>query len=168
MALVIRPETPADCTAIERVTVAAFRNAPHTGHTERFIVGALRRAGQLAVSLVAQEGERIVGHVAVSAVTISSRETDWYGLGPISVLPECQDRGIGSRLIEAALAELRRLGAAGCVVLGDPGYYSRFGFVVHAGLVLPGVSSEYFQALSFRGRWPDGDVSYHEAFNAEE
>lgn len=167
MNLTIRPETPADIAAIEAVTVAAFRDATHTSHTEQFIVNALRRAGQLAVSLVAEADGRIVGHVAVSPVTISDGATGWFGLGPISVLPEHQGRGIGSRLMREALRTLQESGAAGCVLLGEPGYYGRFGFRAEPDLVLPDVPPEYFQALAFRGPLPRGTVQYHEAFNAQ-
>lgn len=65
------------------------------------------------------------------------------------------------------LAELRALGAAGCVVLGEPGYYSRFGFNAEPSLVLPGVPAEYFQAISFNGSLPTGVVSYHDSFAAK-
>ena len=61
---------------------------------------------------------------------------------------------------------LAQLGAAGCVLLGDPAYYRRFGFECHAGLVLPGVPPEYFMALAFKGAVPCGAVSYHPAFAA--
>jgi putative acetyltransferase len=160
MTLIIRPETPADCAAIARLTVAAFRHAPHSSHAEHFIVDALRRAGQLSVSLVAEDGGEIVGHVAVSPVSISAGATGWYGLGPVSVLPARQGRGIGSRLVESALAALRRRGVGGCVVLGDPAYYRRFGFAARPGLVLPGVGREYFQAILLNGGWPLGRVNY--------
>ena len=66
--------------------------------------------------------------------------------------------------MECALEEMRALGAAGCVVLGDPSYYSRFGFKLEPSLVLPGVPSEYFQAIAFDGSLPSGIVSYHESF----
>lgn len=168
--LLIREERPADVAAIERVTMAAFANAAHTSHTEQFIVNALRRAGRLTVSLVAQvgEAEEIVGHVAVSPVSVSpSGVQGWYGLGPISVLPARQGQGVGARLMAAALARLQKAGAAGCVVLGDPAFYARFGFAVRAGLSLPGVPAEYFQAVRFdEGEWPVGSVQYHEAFEA--
>ncbi|RQO53368.1 HAD family hydrolase [Variovorax sp. KBW07] len=171
--LLIRDERPGDAAAIERVTTAAFANAAHASHTEQFIVNALRRAGQLTVSLVAQaaqtgeDEQEIVGHVAVSPVSISSSgATDWYGLGPISVVPGRQGQGIGAALMASALERLRQAGAAGCVVLGDPAYYGRFGFVAQPGLVLPGVPAEYFQAIRFDGAWPTGDVRYHEAFDA--
>jgi putative acetyltransferase len=164
----IRPETPADIPAIHRLTVAAFEHASHTSHTEAFIIDALRRAGKLTVSLVAQNQGDIVGHVAVSPVVITEGAENWYGLGPISVLPTCQGQGIGIQLMESALFELKQLGAAGCVVLGDPLYYGRFGFVAQPALILPGVPPEYFQALSINGSWPAGNVNYHEAFNATE
>lgn len=163
----IRPEEPADIAAIEAVTAAAFREAPHTSHTEQFIVNALRRAGALTLSLVAAADGAIVGHVAVSPVTISDGSAGWYGLGPISVAPEHQQLGIGSQLMRQALAELRRLGAAGCVLLGDPAYYGRFGFKAEPTLVLPEVPPEYFQAIAFATVIPSGTVTYHPAFNAQ-
>lgn len=166
MTIQFRNETAADLTAIEALTTAAFLGAPHTDHTEQFIVNALRRAQQLTVSIVAQEDGVIVGHVAVSPVTISDGSARWYGLGPISVAPDRQGQGIGSRLMQAALDALREHGAAGCVVLGDPAYYGRFGFVAVPSVVLPGVPPEYFQTLSLDGSTPSGTVQYHDAFNA--
>lgn len=167
MRVCIRQEQRSEAEAIEALVAAAFRDARHSSHTEQFIVKALREAGQLALSLVAEEEGALVGHVAVSPVTISDGSDGWYGLGPISVAPARQGQGIGSRLMQEALAELRRRDAAGCVVLGDPGYYGRFGFQAEPALVLPDVPPEYFQALAFRGRVPTGRVSYHEAFNAQ-
>jgi putative acetyltransferase len=167
MSIRIRKEAPADVAVIEAVTVAAFQDAAHTDHTEQFVVNALRKSGQLSVSLVADDDGAIIGHVAVSPVTISDGAAGWYGLGPISVAPEHQRQGVGALLMEQALAELSGLGASGCVVLGDPGYYSRFGFKAEPSLVLPGVPPEYFQAISFTGSLPSGDVSYHESFAAQ-
>ncbi len=148
------------------MTIAAFLNAPHTSHTEQFIVSALRKARRLTISLVADLEGSVVGHVAVSPVTISDGASGWFGLGPISVAPEHQRRGVGSRLMREALSILREQGAAGCVVLGEPEYYSRFGFEVDPNLILPEVPPEYFQAVSFGSSRPLGTVSYHEAFNA--
>ncbi|WP_257387894.1 GNAT family N-acetyltransferase [Tahibacter caeni] len=166
MSLHLRHETPGDAAAIDAVTVAAFRDAPHTQHTEQFIVRALRAAGQLSVSLVAEHDGVMVGHVAMSTVAISDGAKDWYGLGPVSVIPSHQGRGIGSQLVTQTLADLRERGAAGCVVLGEPGYYSRFGFRAEPQLNFPGVPPEYFQALPFGAALPRGNVSYHEAFSA--
>jgi putative acetyltransferase len=163
---IIRPETPSDVAAIHIVTVAAFLHAPHTDHTEQFIVDALRNAGALSISLVVEDGGVVVGHVAVSPVSISDGSTGWFGLGPISVSPELQGRGIGSLLMQGVLRLLRERGAAGCVLLGDPAYYSRFGFKPEAGLVLPEVAMEYFQALPFGPSLPPGGVTFHEAFSA--
>ena len=167
MSLQLRHETPADAAAIEHLTRAAFLAAPHTSHTEQFIVNALRRAGALSVSLVAEDDAAVVGHVALSPVSVSDGSSGWYGLGPLSVAPQRQGQGIGSRLVRQALAELRGRGAAGCVLLGDPAYYGRFGFKPEPTLVLPGVPPEYFQALSFGGAVPAGTVAYHPAFDAQ-
>ncbi|WP_208510186.1 GNAT family N-acetyltransferase [Variovorax paradoxus] len=162
----IRQETPADAPAIEAVTIAAFEHAAHTSHTEQFIVRALRARGQLTVSLVAIEDEAIVGHVAVSPIRIDGQTGDWYGLGPLSVRPGCQGRGIGSQLMAQALDALRLRRAGGCVLLGDPTYYARFGFRAEPGLTLPGVPPEYFMALALAGAMPTGSVAYGEAFDA--
>jgi len=166
MNITIRDERNEDIEAIEKLTEAAFQNAEHTSHTEHFIVNSLRNYGQLTVSLVAIEDSAIVGHVAISPVQISSGEMGWYGLGPISVHPNKQGLGIGSLLMNKSLEKLKNLGAKGCVLLGDPKYYSRFGFRTYPELILPDVPSEYFQALSFSGNIAKGYVSYHEAFNA--
>ncbi|WP_150628266.1 GNAT family N-acetyltransferase [Pseudomonas fluorescens] len=168
MHMTIRNEQPQDIEAISRLTEAAFRNEEYSSHTEHFIVNALRRTGQLSISLVASEHDEILGHVAISPVSISSGVTGWYGLGPISVRPDRQGKGIGSALMRAALQQLRQQGAAGCVVLGDPAYYGRFGFKAHPGLELPDVPPEYFQALSFTGELPVGVVKYAAAFDARE
>jgi putative acetyltransferase len=162
----LRHEEPQDVPVIERVTRQAFLNAPHTSHTERFIVGALRRAGKLTVSLVAARDGEVIGHVAASPVRISGVETGWFGLGPVSVLPEQQGSGIGSALVMEALLALAAAGAGGCVVLGAPEFYERFGFKVTAGLTLPGVAPEFFMAVAFDDVIPTGIVAYHEAFEA--
>lgn len=163
----IRPESPSDVAAIHALTAAAFMDAPHADHTEPFIVDALRKAGALTISLVAEvAGAAIAGHVAVSPVSISDGSAGWYGLGPISVRPDLQRRGIGTLLMRAALSRLRESGAAGCVVLGDPAYYARFGFRPVPGLVLPDVPPEYFQAIAFGPSFPGGVVRYHDAFSA--
>lgn len=169
MTIQIRRETSTDIAAIETVTIAAFANAPHTSHTEQFIVRALRAANALTLSLVAEEQGQVVGHVALSPVTITDthghKTASWHGLGPISVLPARQGQGIGARLMKQALAELRARHAAGCVLLGDPAYYARFGFQAHAGLELPGVPPAYFMALALHGPVPQGIVQYSNAFN---
>lgn len=180
MTINIRKEEPADIDAIHKVTTAAFLNAPHTDYTEQFIVDALRKSEVLTISLVAEEQNKseeqvkIVGHVAVSPVTISDGTESWYGLGPISVHPDQQDKGIGLRLMKAAIEQLKHINAKGCVLLGDPDYYQRFGFEPKAGLILPDVPPEYFQALMIeedkllQNKVPQGEVVYHDSFSAKE
>lgn len=162
----IRPELPVDVGAIAALTKAAFLNAPHAAHTEAFIVNALRRAGALSVSLVAEQGGVLVGHVATSPVGVSDGSPGWHGLGPISVLPEHQRSGIGSALMRAALRSLREQGATGCMLVGDPAYYRRFGFRTEEQLVYPGVPPEYFMVLPFTDALAQGTVTFHEAFGA--
>lgn len=168
MHIEIRPEQPEDAQSIHELTVAAFLEAPHTDHTEQFIVRALRNSNALSVSLVAEENGHIVGHVALSPVVISDGSDHWYGLGPLSVLPSCQNKGIGSKLMDAAIQALDQIGAHGCVLLGDPSYYHRFGFSPKEGLMLSGVPAEYFQALVIQGDVPQGEVAYHESFLAKD
>ncbi|KAJ6088678.1 acyl-CoA N-acyltransferase [Penicillium sp. IBT 16267x] len=163
----IRPETKNDESAIEEVTLAAFMNAEHSNHNEQIIVRDLREANKLSLSLVAEDEltQKIMGHVAVSAVKLSDGSENWYGLGPISVLPQHQGNGIGSLLVERAMADLQSRHAAGCVVLGNPNYYTRFGFKADPSLQLPGVPWEYFMALTWRKPTPTGTALYHKAFD---
>lgn len=165
--IVIRPETPGDVGAIAEVTVAAFRTLAISDNTEQFIIAALRAADALAVSLVAELGGRVVGHVAFSPVTISDGSRNWYGLGPVSVLPEYQRQGIGSALVKKGLSTLKGLNAQGCCLVGDPEYYKRFGFRNISGLVHEGVPPEAFLALPLSGHTPQGTVVFHDGFKAD-
>ncbi|AWH25674.1 N-acetyltransferase [Stenotrophomonas sp. YAU14D1_LEIMI4_1] len=162
----IRPEQPADVAAIHALTEAAFRQAEHSSHTEQFILDALRARGELTVSLVAEQDGEVVGHVAVSPVAVSDGSTGWFGLGPISVLPARQGQGVGAALMQAAIDALRGQQAHGCVLLGEPAYYGRFGFRADPGLILPGVPAEYFQALCLQPPMAQGEVRYSPAFEA--
>lgn len=137
-------------------------------HTEQFIVKALRVTGALAVSLVAEVDGQVVGHAAFSPVTVSDGMPDWYGLGPVSVLPAYQRQGIGKALIREGLTRLQALGARGCSLVGHPDYYVKFGFRNTDQLLHPGVPPEFFLTLSFDGHWPQGTVAFHPAFGARE
>ncbi|NML40667.1 N-acetyltransferase [Chitinophaga sp. G-6-1-13] len=165
---IIRKETISDILQIDAVTKAAFLSAAHASGTEQFIIRALRASGQLTVSLVVEENGALIGHVAISPVEISSGDKGWFGLGPVSVLPEKQGAGIGSALIKAALTALGQSPAKGCVVLGDPAYYGRFGFKTDARLLYPEAPAEYFQVLAFEGMVPTGTVQYHASFYVTE
>ncbi|MDP3584988.1 MAG: N-acetyltransferase [Thiobacillus sp.] len=163
----IRNETAADVSAITEVTVAAFETLEISNHTEQYIVAALRAAGVLTVSLVAEVEGRVIGHIAFSPVTISDGTQNWYGLGPVSVLPAYQRQGVGTALIREGLARLKAINAQGCCLVGHPDYYRKFGFTHLPGLVLEGVPPEVFFALSFDGHAPQGTVTFHEGFQAE-
>ena len=165
--ITLRPASPTDTPAIRAVTKAAFENAAHSDHTEHFIVDALISNDALTVSLIAEADGEVIAHIAISPVSISDGSDQWFGLGPISVLPAYQRQGIGTRLMEQALAALKDSAAHGCVVLGDPDFYQRFGFSAAADMVLPGVPAEYFQALRYSAEKPRGEVSYHQAFDAQ-
>ena len=164
---IIRDETEADFAAITEVTVAAFESLEISGHTEQFIVEALRAANALSLSLVAEIDGRVVGHIAFSPLTISDGTPSWYGLGPVSVSPEFQRQGIGKALIQEGLSRLKDMNARGCCLVGHPDYYRQFGFENVSDLVCDGVPQEVFFALSFDGHIPHGEVTFHEAFNAE-
>ncbi len=164
--ITIRRETPADEAAIGQVTRRAFLTNPHSRQTEEFIVEALRAADALSVSLVAEDAGRIVGHLALSPLGIADSADGWFGLGPISVEPECQRRGIGRALMEKAIAELRLIDAKGCVLVGDPAFYTRFGFASEAALTLAGVPQEYVLSLPLGSACARGEISFHAAFQA--
>lgn len=167
MEIGIRNESAADVGVITEVTVAAFKTLEISNHTEQFIVEALRAAGALTLSLVAEVHGRLVGHIAFSPLTIADGTPDWYGLGPVSVLPEYQRRGVGTALIRQGLDRLREVKARGCCLVGHPQYYRRFGFENVPGLVVEGVPPEVFFALSFTGLYPQGEVTFHEGFRAD-
>ncbi|CAN7322472.1 N-acetyltransferase [Pseudorhodoferax sp. LjRoot39] len=167
MATTIRPEAPSDGDSIEQVTRRAFLSHPYSHQTEQFIIRALRADHALSVSFVAEEAGRVIGHIAFSPVTISDGAVDWYGLGPISVDPEWQRRGVGRALMERGLAELRKIGANGCILVGDPAFYTRFGFANNPALVLEDVPQEYVLSLSFGTSYALGKVRFHSAFQAK-
>ncbi len=167
LGIVIRNETDADIDAITEVTIAAFATLEISGHTEQFIIEALRAAGALTVSLVAELDGRVIGHIAFSPVTISDGTQDWYGLGPVSVSPDHQRKGIGKALIREGLSRLKKLKAQGCFVVGHPEYYRKLGFNNVPGLGIEGVPPEVFFALPFHGHTPEGTVAFHDAFKAD-
>lgn len=165
--MIIRKEMESDVEAISEVTKAAFKNHPRSNQTEQFIVNALRVAGALTISLVAEVDGKVVGHIAFSPVTISDGSHNWYGIGPVSVLPEYQKQGIGKSLIRKGLSLLKDMGGKGCVLVGDPKYYERFGFRNLPDLVLNGVPQEYFLALPFGKGKTQGVVVFHQGFTAK-
>lgn len=163
----VRPEADGDADAVREVNIAAFRDHPISRQTEHRIVDALRDAGALQLSLVAVTDGRVVGHIAFSDAGLGGTGPAWSLLGPVAVLPELQGAGIGSALVESGLRELRDRGASGCVLVGDPAFYSRFGFTTFPDLSYPGVPHEYVLALQFAGWEPSGVIHAHQAFEIE-
>lgn len=165
--MIIRKEQNSDIDAITDVTIAAFKNHPISRQTEHFIVTALRQGNVLTISLVAEIDEQIVGHIAFSPITISDGTTEWYGLGPVSVLPEYQRQGIGKALINKGLSLLKDMDAKGCALVGPPDYYKKFGFKNYPEMIHEGIPQEVFLALPFTEKIPKGIVVFHEGFKAE-
>lgn len=164
--VLIRDETNTDYGVISDVTESAFETMEISNHTEHFVIDALRSANALTISLVAEIDGLVVGHIAFSPVTMSDGTSDWYGLGPVSVRPDFQSKGIGKALIEEGLSRLRKLNAKGCCLVGHPEYYRQFGFDNVEGLIHEGVPQEVFFTLSFDGYMPQGNVTFHEGFAA--
>ena len=162
--MIVRPERTSDVAAIGRVTTKAFDGKWYADGSEAAISERLRKAGVLTVSLVAEGEGEVIGHVAFSPVELSGGDTGWYALGPIAVHPDWQGAGIGSELVRQGLAALRTLEAAGCVLIGEPAYYQRFGFRHPDGLSVKGDAADYFMALTLRAPQPLGIVTFHPAF----
>ena len=162
--LYIRPEEDSDIDVIDDVIQSAFENHPHSNQDEHLIVSELRNKDALSISLVAESEGQIVGHVAFSTVTVNKEDISWYGLGPVSVHPGYQSQGIGTALIEKGLEALQELNAQGCVLVGKPEFYNRFGFYQQDKLYYKGVPEEYFLVRPFENEMPSGEVKYHEAF----
>lgn len=158
MTLAIREETPADFPAIRAVNEAAF-----AGAQEADLVDALRRDGDLLLSLVAEDGG-VIGHVACSRMHVEGDPA--VALAPVAVLPARQSRGAGTALIEDGLQRLRQSGETLVFVLGAPAYYGRFGFAATpAARFETPYPGPYFQSLALSPRaLSSGAVRYARAF----
>jgi putative acetyltransferase len=162
--VVIRPERTEDADAIHRLTEQAFSGQPFSSGTEAGIIRALRASDHLPLSLVAQAGASLVGHAAFSPVEVSGGEGAWFGLGPISVRPDLQRRGIGRRLVADGLDRLRARGAAGCALIGNPAVYSRYGFG-SGSLTYDGVHPALVQYVAFGDAPPRGRLVFGREFD---
>jgi putative acetyltransferase len=163
--MLIRQEHNGDLAAITSVTTRSFTDVEHSDQTESKIVERLRAPSDLAVSLVAVKDYMVVGHVAFSPIAVAGANDGWFGLGPVSVVPDHHGRGIGSALIRAGLEQLRYRDAAGCVVLGNPDYYRRFGFERTDRLRYEGAPPEHFMCLVLTtNNPPSGRVTDAQAF----
>lgn len=164
-AFFLRAETRADVDAIKTLTSEAFRHQPHSNQTEAAIIEGLREAGALTLSLVAHYAQRIIGQISVSAVNVSGGAQGWFGIGPLSVAPDFQGQGVGTDLVWQTLRTMRQRGAAGCVVLGEPAYYGRFGFRSTPALSLDGAPPGCFLVRPYERVVPLGTVQFHSAFD---
>lgn len=146
----IRSEKPQDESGVRRVHEAAF--APSL--LEANLVDMLRKTGKALVSLVALEDGQTVGHVLFSPVSIAIAPDQFraVGMAPVAVLPEAQNKGIGSRLVRQGLDQCREAGYDAVVVLGHTSYYPRFGFLPGSrfGLENEYNANEAFMALALK------------------
>jgi putative acetyltransferase len=165
--VIVRPETTRDFDGIREANIAAFQGHPYSQQTEHLIVEALRAADALELSFVSECDGEVVGHIAFSAAGIGGSSTGWFVLGPVAVQPARQGEGIGRSLVETGLDALRSRGACGCVLVGDPAFYIRFGFRPYPGVAWRGVPDENVLCLPMCGEMPTGDVVHHPAFLAE-
>jgi len=162
----IRPEASGDVDAVSAVLTAAFR-----GNDEAALVRMLHADGSVVVSLVAVVGSDLVGHVLFSRLTIRTETAALPGLAlaPLAVLPAFERRGIGAALVREGLQRLVNLGETVVIVLGEPAYYTRFGFSPERALRLRSrYSGPAFMALELAPRTLDGvtgDVVYPPAFD---
>jgi putative acetyltransferase len=167
MDLTIRPEKPGDYAAIYDLTKRAFAPMPYADGDEQDLINQLRDAGALVISLVAELEGRVVGHVAISPAFPADGSDGWYALGPVSAEPELKHQGIGSAIISAGIDMLRARDAAGCVLVGNPAYYSRFGFLSFANLCPDGEPAEFYQILPLRIAEPNAVVAFHPLFHSD-
>ena len=162
--MIIRNERPADIDAIRAITQAAFAPMPFSAGTEGAVIDGLRRDGDLSLSRVAEEGGQIIGHIALSPVSVAGERDGMFGLGPVCAVPGRQRSGIGTALIRDALDWLRAHEAKACFLVGDSAYYSRFGFVGECGLSHGSVPATAVQGLWLDGRARRGEIVYAPAF----
>lgn len=160
--LICRTERPGDGEEIDELVCAAFGR-----EQEGDLVWALREQGAISLSQVAEYDDAIIGHLLMSPVLIEGEDIGWLALAPISVWPECQNQGIASALIRAALDCANELDWAGVVLLGKPEFYGRFGFKLASELGLEYAHAnpdEPLLAMALKQPTATGYVTYHPAF----
>ena len=160
--LICRTERPGDGDEIDELVCAAFGR-----EQEGDLVWALREQGAISLSQVAEYDDAIIGHLLMSPVLIEGEDIGWLALAPVSVWPECQNQGIASALITAALDCANELDWAGVVLLGNPEFYSRFGFKPASEFGLEyesATTGEQFMAMALKAQPVSGRVTYHPLF----
>lgn len=165
MDITIRPETSDDAPAIHALTRRAFATVPYADGDEQDLIDRLREAGALLLSLVAERDGAIVGQVTLSPATHETGVAGWLALGPVSAEPDLKHQGIGSALIRAAIDWMKAQGASGCILLGNPAYYGRFGFAVSPAQSPENLPGQYFQVLTLECAAPSGRFGFHPLFD---
>ena len=160
----IRNENESDVEVIRTITEAAFREMPYAGGDEQDVIDRLRAAGVLSLSLVAIIDQEVVGHVAFSPAVAGDDSQPWFALGPVSVRPDLQRQGIGSKLIESGLAQVDNLGALGCILTGNPEYYKKFGFALSPENAPPTEPKQFFMIRLLKSSRAVGPFAFHAAF----
>ena len=170
--MLIRRETPADRSTVHTIHSEAFRREPGVTPVEAPLVEELRADGDLldALSLVAVRDGEVVGHVCCSRARVGDDTTSAVGLGPLGVLPAHQASGVGSALVHAVLGAADALGYGVVVLLGNPAYYGRFGFVTASTLSITAPDpawDKHFQVRTLTGYKPTqaGAFEYAPAFS---
>lgn len=166
MKCLIRPERADDYAAIYDVTKRAFAPMPFAAGDEQDLIDKLREAGALELSLVAEHDGKVVGQISFTPAFAADGAPGWYALGPVSVETALKHKGIGSELILAGIAWLREQEAAGCVLVGNPAYYVRFGFKPYPALAPEGEPAEYYLILPLKIEHPSAVVGFHPLFYA--
>ena len=164
--LKIRAECRGDASAIGDVIRTAFFGMPYAAGDEAELVETLRRENALSVSLVAELAGAVVGQIVFSPAQAADGTQPWYALGPVAVVAALQRTGIGTRLVHAGLQAIAGLGARGCILTGDPAYYTRFGFELSPPNVPAGEPPEFFMLKLLGPHRPTGPVLFHTAFNS--
>jgi len=162
----IRSEIDSDIPAIRRVVTEAMLLLAQSTGTEADIVDRLRADDALTLSLVAEDQGEVVGYLAASPGRIGA-DGDWGVIGPLAVTPSRHGEGIGSALMAEAIERLRAAGK-GAALVGDPGYYGRFGFRSFPGLTVGEIPGKFVQALPFGAEAPVGEMIHHPAFGLQQ
>ncbi|GAB5487337.1 MAG: N-acetyltransferase [Parasphingorhabdus sp.] len=161
------PEQAGDEKAISDLTERAFTPMPFSEGDEQGLINVLRDHDALTISLVAKQDDKIVGHIAFSPAFPDDGSDGWYTLGPVSVEPELQKMGVGSQMIRKGLNMLQDRNANGCILIGNPEYYRRFGFEAAPESCPDGEPAEYYQMIWFGDEKPQQVIGFHKLFHAE-
>lgn len=161
----IRFERTGDERAIHAMVTRAFDGHPYSDGDEQDVIDRLRQDSDLILSLVAVDGDTILGQITYSPAILMNGDLGWVVLGPVAVEPAHQGNGIGRALIESGEAVMKERRAKGVTVLGDPQIYSRFGFEPDTPMWLAGELGWAFQVKSFGAPIPDCEQRYVRAFD---